>query len=197
MATVILVQEDTAPTCTAAEACSGLTNAHGPIEQFARLGGSAGSTEDGSGDFTNDSDANNWRTVYYDCPTDTGWITGAGTWTIRVFHSTGDGDIRLAEVHICRVNSSCVNQETIGSTTGLTRATTASQPIVVSVTGSAVTLAAGDRILIIIAYKNSAAHGNHAIGVTPNRNHDTPWDDGVVIDLPYQPWMQRAPILAQ
>ncbi len=178
MATVILVQTDTAPTCTAAELCSGLSDAQGPIEQFATLGGSAGSAEDGSGNFPNAS-ALVRRTLYFDCPGDTGWTTGAGTWVVRVNVSSGNAVIRLMEIHICRVNSSCANQETIGSLTGLNQATNVAQPMSNNVSGSAVTLAAGDRIMVIVGFDNTADHGNQAIGVTPSVNIDTPWDDGV------------------
>lgn len=178
MAAVILVQEDTAATCTAAQGCSGLTDTQGPIEQTARIGGSAGVTEDGSGNFPNGS-ALIRRTAYVDCPTDLAWTTGAGTWTVRINHASGDADVFLQEIWICRFNSSCANQETIGSLTSINQATNVAQPVSHSVSGSAVTLASGDRVFIICGYDNTAAHGNHAIGITPNQNIDTPWDDGV------------------
>lgn len=178
MATVILVQEDTAPTCTAAQGCSGLTDTQGPIEEFAQSAGTAGVTENASGNFPNSS-ALIRRTAYFDCLTNTAWTTGAGTWTMRINHTTGDADVFLQEIWICRFNSACANQETIGSLTSINQATNVAQPVSHSVSGSAVTLASGDRVFIILGYDNTAAHGNHAIGITPNQNIDTPWDDGV------------------
>lgn len=174
---IIFVEEDTAPTCTAAELCSGLTNTQGPIEQFAIEGGTAGVGADGSGNFPNSSSAIR-RTVYFDLDIPAGMDsqTGdSGNWTVRINHTTGDANILGREVHICRVNSGCTNQETLGSLTGQAFDTATGTWTATVNQAANTTITADDRVVIIVAYENNAAHGNNSIAVTPNQNIDCPW----------------------
>ena len=176
---IIFVQKDTAATCTEAAFCSGLGASPGwtAIEQFASQGGAAGSTEDLTGNQSN-PDATIYREVYYDIQIPSGMFgeTGdSGDWTVRVNHTTGASDIDLDEIHICRVNSSCASQETLGSSTGIAFATDGGvfSGTVSQASGTSIT--ADDRVMIVIAYQSNGAHGNAAFGVTPDQNIDCPW----------------------
>ena len=174
---IIFVQEDTAPFCTAAALCSGLGDVQGPIEQFAISGGSAGSSEDGSGNFPNSSSAVR-RTLYFDLeiPSGMGGETGdSGNWTVRINHSTGNSSVLGREVHICRVDSGCGNQETLGSLTAQAFDTSTGTWTATVNQASNTSVTAGDRVVIIVGYENTAEHGNSAIGVTPSLNIDCPW----------------------
>lgn len=177
---IIFIQEDTAATCGAAIYCSSLSvDAITQIVQSAVQGGTAGVTEDVSGNMTN-SDSTIYRMLYFDLTVPSGMYGGtgdAGNWTVRINHSTGDADIDIEEVHICRVAlGSCANQETLGSTTAIATATNGAQPVSVVVNqGSNTSVATDDRVLVIVGYQNNAAHGNNSIGVTPSVNIDCPW----------------------
>lgn len=178
MALIDFQQEDTAPSCTDAEACSGLTGTQGPINQFAIQGGTAGTTEDVSGNFPN-ADTTIRRTVYYDLPIPSGADGAAGNWTVRINHTTGDASVLGREVHVCRSNSVCENQETLGSLTSQAFDTSTGVWIATVNQASSTTISADDRVFIVVAYENTAAHGNHSIGVTPDQIINSPWDDGV------------------
>lgn len=176
---IIFVQTDDAPSCGAAVYCSGLGASPGwtAIEQSAVSGGSAGSTEDLTGNQSN-PDATIYREVYYDLDIPSGLDGGtgdAGNWTVRVNHSTGVSDVDLDEVHICRVDSGCGIQETLGSSTGIAFATDGGVFSGVVNQASSTSITAGDRVVIVVAYQSNGAHGNAAFGVTPSVNIDCPW----------------------
>ena len=177
---IIFVQEDTARTCANGAYCSGLNADVGLMEITAVEGGSAGSVEDGSGNFTN-SDATIYRVGYIDIPIPSGMVgeVGAsGTWTVRLNHTTNNANIDIEEIHICLIAASgCANRETIGSLTAIARASNESQPMSFSVTqgSDTSTINSGDRVMIVIGYQNNGAHGNNAVGLTPSVNIDCPW----------------------
>ena len=97
----------------------------------------------------------------------TDWSPG-GDWTCRINISSGDSSVTLEEVYVCRVNSSGVSQETLGSATGLGLSTTGSQPISVSVTCSATTASTSDRIYVVWVFSNSQMHNTRSIDVVPD-----------------------------
>ena len=178
MALIDFQQEDTAPSCTEAEACSLLSGTQGPINQFAIQGGTAGTTEDGSGNFPN-ADTTIRRTVYYDLPIPSGADGAAGNWTVRINHTTGNSNILGREVHVCRVNVSCLNQETLGSLTSQAFDTSTGIWTATVNQASSTTISVNDRVFIVVGYENTGIHGNSSIGVTPNQIINSPWDDGV------------------
>ena len=98
----------------------------------------------------------------------------AGTWTVRMNVTTANMNIDLTEIHICRHNSACVTQESIGSATGLTIDCGTTGVKSQTVTGSAVTPVAGDVVIVVFVFTN-AAMTIQSIGVTPDQNIDSPF----------------------
>ena len=82
----------------------------------------------------------------------------AGAWTIPVNVTTGSGSashLTIPAVYVCRVNSSGVSQQTIGSLTGLSQNVDGAGVVSFSVTnGAAATFSTGDRVAIVIVATN-------------------------------------------
>lgn len=176
---IIFVEEDTAIVCGAAALCSGLGEdvATTDIEQFAIEGGSAGVAEDQTGNWTN-SDSTTFRAVYFDIEIPSGMFgeTGdSGDWTVRINHTTGSANLIGREIHICRIDSGCANQETLGALTGQTFDTSTGTWTATVSQASNTSVATGDRVMIVVGYNNTATHGNHNLGITPSLNIDCPW----------------------
>ena len=104
----------------------------------------------------------------------------SGTWTVRANFTTGNANATWESCFICRVSSGCVDQETIGSTTGLGIDTSLGAAST-TVSGSAVTLADGDKVIITLGFSNSNAHQNRTVGITPDRIIDSPFSVAAVI----------------
>jgi hypothetical protein len=174
MAQIFLQQEDTNGSCSNAQYCSG-TAAGRPNSKLAQSGGSAGSTE------VSDTMTANLTTRFlmYDCAIPSGASWDGGTWTVRVDVTDGNMVIDLEEIWICRINSSCVNQEEIGSDTTINQVLTTSQVYSFDITGSAVTPSADDRVAIILVCTNNDDMMSQVLGITPSQIIDTPFDDGV------------------
>lgn len=106
---------DAAGACIAA-LCSGLTLGGDNDGKQADEGGAAGTVEittvlDGESIVN----AYIWLEILAD-PADT-W--SSGNWVVRIDTTAGSMNATWEEVYICRVNSSCVSQETLASATGL------------------------------------------------------------------------------
>ena len=82
-------------------------------------------------------------------------------------------NITLNSVFICRVNSSDVSQETIGSATGLGLVLTTAGNIQITVVGTAQTPNVGDYINVVFVYTN-AAMTTQSFQFTPNQTINTP-----------------------
>ena len=167
--------------------------------------GSAGSVEDGSGNFTN-SDATIYRVGYIDISIPSGMVGIAGqsgTWTVRLNHTTTSASIEIEEIHVCLIDSGCTNIETIGSLTAIARASNEAQPMSFSVSQGSDTrvINSGDRVMIVIGYQNNATHGNQVVGLTPSVNIDCPWTVPVAgpgvdeIAMAAQPAGQQQPVI--
>lgn len=115
--------------------------------------------------------------AYFTIIPDSGTTGNSGTWTVRLNVTTANMNLTLLEVWICRVNSSCVNQETIGSTTGLTTSLGTTGVKSINVTGSAVTLAADDKVVVGF-YVDNTAMSSQAFSFTPDQNIDSPFTTG-------------------
>ena len=164
-------QEATAMVCTAAAFCSGATlNAVTEGKQAVESGtpGIAGGN--------NTQDLNATRAAFFwEVLADVADTWAAGDWTVRVNFATGNTDCTLEEIHICRVNSSCVSQETLGSATGLGLSTSAGQQDVVVNQGAAASPNAGDKIIVVVVLANAATMGNQKVQLTHNQLISSPY----------------------
>lgn len=175
MAVITLVQTDTAGSCAMDNYCEGAaTECNATFMKIAQSGGTAGSTELSCSMPTVSTRILNG----FDCPIDAGASWNGGTWQIPLNFSSGNMNITLEEIHICRVNSSCVNQETIGSSTGIGY-NTFDGLNTFNVTGSAQTPDSGDRVIILCLTTNADSMMAQSVGITPSETINTPFDDGV------------------
>lgn len=155
-------QTDTAQVCALNNYCS---TVGGTIEagRQASVGGTAGSS---NVTFSVAASATDDNEFSFECivPADTTW--GAGDWTVNIDFLVGNMDVTLESCFICRVNSSCANQATIGSATGLGQATTSDQSVVVS--GAAQTPDAGDKVIITFGFSNANTMFDRNIVLIPS-----------------------------
>ena len=161
--TMTFQQTDTTQVCALSNYCSSVG---GTIEagRQASVGGTAGSTEQTFSCAASQADDNEFS---FECIVPAGSTWGSGDWTINVNFSTGNMDATWASCFICRVNSSCVNQATIGSATGLGISTSAgAQSTVIS--GAAQTPSAGDKVIITLGFSNSNTMVARTVGITPS-----------------------------
>ena len=108
------------------------------------------------------------------CLVAAGVVWDAGTWTINLEVSTANMNLTITEAHLCRVDSSCVNQETIGSNTGLSVSLGTTGVTSFTVAGAAVTPGAGDKVVIVLVGDNGSM--NQALAVfTATQNIDSPF----------------------
>lgn len=166
MATTDYTQNDTAQACALNNYCSGVG---GTIEfgRQAEIGAGAGSTEQTFTCAVSQADDNEWSFEVI-IPTDVVNPTDTTDAIINVNFTTGQMDLDWDSVFICRVNSSCVNQETIGSATGLGITTNAGlQSTTVGM--SAVTFAAGDKCIITLGISNANTMFTRDAGITPDQ----------------------------
>src|SRR5262245_65381674 len=104
----------------------------------------------------------------------------AGTWTVRLNVTTANASIQWTDTYICKVNSTCTNSSatTIGSLTGQTTSLGTTGVKTHSVTGSAVTPSAGDKVVVMICHTNVSANMNQTFAWTPNQLVDSPFSSG-------------------
>lgn len=158
-----------------ADHCSGNTSNTGDTESNqADVGGSAGSTPR---TVTADGSAADLNAIWMELGNAVdidAYDGGAGNWTIRINITTSNHQISLDEIHICRVNSGYVNQETLGSLTGIGENWGSTGTMVHTVNqGSGTTITAGDKIIIIFAIDNANA-----------MTQDFAYTPSVIIDAP-------------
>lgn len=177
MALIDLQQTDTAATCSFANFCQGGPDATTPQASDARSGGSAGS---GTPAVTLNQGETAHAGALFVSPALGVTVWASGTHTFRYNVTTAGANCLLLEVHVCRVNSSCVNQETLGSITGLTEDLAATGVKTVSITGvSGTTALTTDKLAYVLVMGNSHGHNNRTHNYTPNQIINTPIDDGV------------------
>ena len=132
--------------------CSGWQIGNDTIQKTATVGGTAGTST-----YTVSMDNNNTKWLFFSkltIPSGTNW--NAGTWTVRLqVGSTGNNNVKLSAVYVCRVNSSNVSQATIGSNTSVDTTVTANSVISVNVTGSSQTPSANDYVNIVYVFSNT------------------------------------------
>jgi hypothetical protein len=132
------------------------------------------------------------RGVHHDIAIPAGADGSSGVWTLRINHTTGNANATLQDVYLCQIDSGCSNKATLGSTTGLGFTTDGGIATVTITQQSAVTLAGGDRVMMVAVYNSPHSHGNVSFGVTPDQVINSPWDDGVSPGTSYDGYQQSA-----
>ena len=160
--------------------CSGGTNGTGGTPRLCSDGGSTGSL---STDATIGGLVTRVVGIFtIDVAAGVAW--NSGTWTVRLNCNAANMNLTLDSVHLCRVNSSCTNQASIGSATsqGISLSTTGVKTV--SVTGSAQTPGVGDRIVVVVGIINGAMT-SQATSFTADQNIDSPF----TVFVPRSPYM--------
>ena len=170
MATSNYVQTDTAQVCSLANFCHGTGTPE--FGNQAAIGGSVGSGEDilTVAQSQTDSAEYSFEVIL---PTDA--ESSAEDASIPINFSTGNMNCVLQSVYICRVNSSCVSQEEIGSETSIAFATNGGDTTR-TIACSAVTFAAGDKVLIVLGFSEAGGHSSSTCGITPSQTMALPFN---------------------
>lgn len=171
---VILVQTDTVAPCGTILACTSPADGLATVPQArqAEEDGSAGSGELSVTINKADIQAG----VMFESPAVGQTTWQAGTYTVRLNVTTAVANLDLIEVHVCRVNSGCVSQETVGSSVGLAISMGTTGVKNVDVIGSEQSASATDRIYIVFIFQ-AVNHVNCTFGFTPDQNIDTPIEE--------------------
>ncbi|MHA1951132.1 MAG: hypothetical protein ACW99G_23075 [Candidatus Thorarchaeota archaeon] len=155
-----LQQTDTVATagdCSSGVLCSGNSNNtdFNSGSNQAEKGGTAGST---GRVITMDVSAIDLNAVWMECIMPSGYDGATGDWTINLNISAGNHQISLDEIHVCRVNSSCTNQESLASSVGIGQNLQNTGDFGFTVTQSSTSaFAAGDKSVVIFAFDNAQA----------------------------------------
>lgn len=105
-------------------------------------------------------------------PSDTGWASG--NWTVRLNVTTANSLVTWTDTYICRLNSSNVSQATIGSLTGQSISLGSTGVKTMTVSGSAQTPNAGDKVYIVIIV-SVVTTNNQSFGITWNQAVSSPF----------------------
>jgi len=175
VATTDYDQTDTAQVCGLNEAaCVGLG---GTVEvgKQAEIGVGLGSTE-----FTASVAANADRQQELSfeiiIPSDVINPTDTDDIVLNLNFTTGHMDVTLENAFICRINSSCANQETIVSEASLGVPTDSGLQAVTLPFVNSVTFAAGDKAILRLAFSNSGSMFTRTVGITPNQVLELPFN---------------------
>lgn len=170
--------DGTTTVCTTAAFCTGnVVNAAQTVERESSEGGTAGT---GSVNITIDFGANNENAVTYtvlDGTNNLEDLDGAtGNWTFRKNITSARKSHTWTGIAACRVNSSCVNQETIcnDQTISIALDTTGIKTATVN-QASVITMGATDRIAIVSAYDSSETMNNKNHIEAPDQNDSNQW----------------------
>lgn len=166
---------------SAGQYCTGNATANGAAwSKQASVGGSSGA----EATITVDGSLTTGRAIYYKCviPAGTNW--DAGDWTINVNVTTAAANTTIEQCHVCRVNSSDVSQETLGSATGLGIAVSATGVKTITVNqGSASSPSAGDNVVIVLALTNTNSC-TRTLGITPDQTIANAYTDAATTITP-------------
>jgi hypothetical protein len=190
---LIFTQTDNSSGCANGSYCTGRTSGGAATGRLATVGGTPGGAPAGAF-FDVAGDAANLAENHMICDIPVGTSGDAGTWTVRVNITTSNMNLTITEIHICRVNS-CLNQETIGSATGLSISLGSTGVKTQTVTGAAVTLAAGDDALVSFVLSNGSMTLQQA-NLTLDQNIDSPFT-AVTQSLVYDPCRAMRPHLVR
>lgn len=164
--------EETISPCAFLAACSGATVHTSGINLTMEEGGTPGS---GNANIT--LPAGLTRAVLFiatkpNQPNATSWP--AGDWIVPLNFTTKDKNMYLEEVHICRIGSDCSNKGSVGSATGLGIQLDHIGVQTITISGSAQTADATDRIYIIGVFRNAHASQPHATNIKADQVITTP-----------------------
>ena len=173
---ITFTQTDTnmSGTCSVAAFCSSVGGSH-QGEDFGKSctpTGSAGSSGETFSVAAAQGDDIEWSFM---CVPAAGSTRQSGDWTVNFDFTAGSMTVVLASVFMCRVNSSCVNQETMDSDTGLTIATNAGDQSHVLTDGGG-TFDAGDVIVFVCGFTETGGHSAGSITIVPSLTIASPWD---------------------
>lgn len=165
----------TSTTATASNAaCSGRSLGTGRIGYTAIQTTGTG----GSGTLTMTGSETNVVHFNLRCTVDADVSWNGGDWTIRFEITAANMNITITEIHICRLNSSNVNQATMGSATGLSISLGSTGVKSQVVTTSAQTPSVGDKVEIMIVMSNGSMNNQSydfsVNGLTQNSPFTTP-----------------------
>lgn len=149
--------------------CSGGTVGQA-IPRTCNDGGIAGSTPVSATVTASATEVN----IFFKCIIAASTAWNSGTWTWRVNITTSNMNLTLDSIYICRLNSSGVNQETIGSSTGLGVSLGSTGVKSGTISGIETTPVVGDFIAIFGIVVNGAMT-NQAFSATPDQNIDSPF----------------------
>lgn len=150
--------------------CSG-RSVSSSLGKLATDGGTAGT---GTGAIQVDASLTTVVSFNFKCTVNSGVSWNAGTWTWRLNITTANMNLTLGEVYLCRVNSSDVNQATIGSATGLGISLSSTGVKSGTISGSSQSPSAGDYVSVVLVFTNTAMTGQQA-DCTLNQNIDSPF----------------------
>ena len=173
MATSDYVQTNSSQACALNNYCSA---AGGTIEvgRVAEIGGSIGTTAANVTVGSAQSDDNEYS---FECVLPTNAESSAENATVSLNFSLNSMNVTWASCWVCRVNSSCVNQETIGSNTSVALITNAGSGLLsTQVFCSSVAFAAGDKAIITIGLTETGGHASASVGVTPDQTMALPFN---------------------
>lgn len=169
---IIFTQTDNTMVCAAATFCSGASlNTDRDYLRQATQGGTAGST---AVTVTVNASAADLICGWYECIVPDGSTWAAGDWVVRLNVTTAQTTVSWDATYICRVNSGCTSQATIGSLTGQAISLSPTGVKSMTVTGSAQTPGAGDKVIIVLLFDNSNSCTRN-VGLTPSENIDSPF----------------------
>jgi hypothetical protein len=159
----------TASTCGTVAGCSGATVANTPVGRLAVDGGSSSAT---TATATHTVRNNAIACLMFElAPADTSWP--AGNWTVNLNVTTGNTDFTWIATYVCRFNSSCVNQATVGSLTGQSTSMTAGSKSM-TVSGSSQTAASDDKVYIVCVFDIGGSHGDTSFSIDHTTVINTP-----------------------
>ena len=172
-------QEDTASACGTVAGCSGKTVADTPIGRLCVEGGTAGT---GTPQVKSTAGELDRAAVMFEMQPANGGTWGAGNYVVRLNITTANSAATWIATYVCRFNSGCTNQETIGSLTGQSTGLGSTGVKTHTVSGSSVTPADNDKVYVILVVDFAADHGNVAFNFTPDQLIDTPIVAGAADD---------------
>ncbi len=167
----IFTQLDTAADCGESLMCSGAGGLATTTQTAnATVGGTAGSTEL---TVTHSADVLDRACIMFQVQIiDILW--DLGNWTVRLDVTTANTLYTVQEVHLCRTNASCVNQNSIGSLLTIGETLSSGVHSWTVNQGSDEVAITSDDCYIIIVCDVGGAHGNESVGITPSQDIDSP-----------------------
>lgn len=108
----------------------------------------------------------------------------AGTWVVRINHSSMDGGTQLVAVYVCDFLSGTGFTSIASNTSpGHTRGAAGVLTVNVSQGSPHTPQGAASQPFIVLVYNNNDQHGASGLGITPDQAIDTPIDDGAAAGI--------------